>query len=86
METVITINVVEWVLYLVVIWLALSLADSTLALYKRYLEWRIKKLKERKKQYLFIAFIPCCILVLMEYNGLYMVCGYQINATKLENW
>ena len=75
METVITINVVEWVLYLVVIWLALSLADSTLALYKRYLEWRIKKLKERKKQYLFIAFI-----------GLYMVCGYQINATKLENW
>lgn len=49
METVITINVVEWVLYLVVIWLSLSLADSTLALYKRYLEWRIKKLKERKK-------------------------------------
>jgi hypothetical protein len=49
METVITINVVEWVLYLVVIWLALSLADRTLALYKRYLEWRIKKLKERKK-------------------------------------
>lgn len=49
METVITINVVEWVLYLVVIWLALSLSDSTLALYKRYLEWRIKKLKERKK-------------------------------------
>tara|TARA_R110000796_G_scaffold175292_3_gene292324 strand:- start:395 stop:544 length:150 start_codon:yes stop_codon:yes gene_type:complete len=49
METVITINVVEWVLYLVVIWLALSLGDSTLALYKRYLEWRIKKLKERKK-------------------------------------
>ena len=50
METVITINVVEWVLYLVVIWLALSLADSTLALYKRYLEWRIKKLKERKQK------------------------------------
>ena len=49
METVITINVLEWVLYLVVIWLALSLGDSTLALYKRYLEWRIKKLKERKK-------------------------------------
>lgn len=49
METVITINVVEWVLYLVVIWLSLSLADSTLALYKRYLEWRIKKFKERKK-------------------------------------
>ena len=49
METVITINVVEWVLYLVVIWLALSLGDSTLSLYKRYLEWRIKKLKERKK-------------------------------------
>jgi len=45
METVITINVVEWVLYLVVIWLALSLVDSTLALYKRYLEWRIKTRK-----------------------------------------
>lgn len=43
MERVITINVVEWVLYLVVIWLSLSLTDSTLALYKRYLEWRIKK-------------------------------------------
>ena len=49
METVITINVVEWVLHLVVIWLALSLADNTLALYKRYLEWRIKKIKERKQ-------------------------------------
>ena len=49
MKEVITINVVEWVLYLVVIWLALSLADNTLALYKRYLEWRIKKLKERNK-------------------------------------
>jgi len=49
MKEVITINVVEWVLYLVVIWLALSLADNTSALYKRYLEWRIKKLKERNK-------------------------------------
>ncbi len=49
METVITMNVVEWVLYLVIIWLVLSLADSTLALYVRYLEWRIKRLKERKK-------------------------------------
>ena len=49
MKTVITINVVEWVLYLVVIWLALSLADSTLAIYKRYLEWRIKKIKKPKQ-------------------------------------
>ena len=45
----IEINVVEWVLYLVVTWLAFSLANNTLSLYKRYLEWRIKKLKERKK-------------------------------------
>jgi len=50
METVVTINVVEWVLYIVVVYLALSLADSTLALYKRYLERRIKKLKERKNK------------------------------------
>ena len=50
METVITINVVEWVLYIVVIWLALSLADSTLALYKRYLEWKIKKLKDKQNK------------------------------------
>ena len=50
MDTVITINVVEWVLYIVVIWLTLSLVDSTLALYKRYLEWKIKKLKERKNK------------------------------------
>tara|TARA_Y100000385_G_scaffold61188_1_gene59735 strand:- start:1636 stop:1788 length:153 start_codon:yes stop_codon:yes gene_type:complete len=50
METVVTINVVEWVLYIVVVYLSLSLADSTLALYKRYLEWRIKKLKERKNK------------------------------------
>ena len=49
METVITINVVEWVLYFVVVYLALSLADNTLLLYKRYLEWRIKKIKERRK-------------------------------------
>jgi len=48
METVITINVVEWVLYLVIFWLALSLVDSTLALFKKYLEWRIKKLKKSK--------------------------------------
>ena len=46
MDTVITINVVEWVLYIVVIWLTLSLDDSALSLYKRYLEWKIKKLKE----------------------------------------
>tara|TARA_R110002049_G_C8716753_1_gene524517 strand:+ start:16 stop:186 length:171 start_codon:yes stop_codon:yes gene_type:complete len=45
----IEINVVEWVLYIVVIWLALALADTTLALYKRYLEWKIKKLKDKRK-------------------------------------
>ena len=50
METVITINVVEWVLDIVVIWLALSLADGTLALYKRYLEWKIKKLKDKQNK------------------------------------
>ena len=49
METAITINVEEWVLYLVGIWLALSLADSTLLLYKIYLEWKIMKIKERNK-------------------------------------
>ena len=49
METVITINVVEWVLHIVVIWLALGLANNTLRLYKRYLEWRIKKIKERRQ-------------------------------------
>ena len=49
METVITINVVEWVLYLLVIWLALSLADSTLALYKKYLEWKLKNIQRQKK-------------------------------------
>ena len=42
----IEINVVEWVLYIIVIWLSLSLADTTLALYKMYLEWKIKKLKK----------------------------------------
>lgn len=47
METVITINIVEWVLYLVTIWLALILADYTLSLYKRYIEWRIKKLENK---------------------------------------
>ena len=45
----IEINVVEWVLYFVVTWLAFSLANNTLFIYKKYLEWRIKKLKERKK-------------------------------------
>lgn len=50
METVVTINVVEWVLYIVVIYLAFRLGDGALALYKRYLEWRIKKLKERKNK------------------------------------
>jgi len=45
----IEINVVEWVLYIVVIWLALGLADTTLAIYKRYLDWRIKKLKEKRE-------------------------------------
>ncbi len=43
----ITINVLEWVLYIVIIVLALSLADNTLSLYKRYLQWRIKKEKEK---------------------------------------
>jgi len=45
----IEINVVEWVLYIVVIWLALVLADTTLAIYKMYLDWRIKKLKDKRK-------------------------------------
>jgi hypothetical protein len=49
METVITINVVEWVLYFALIWFAIGLADDTLALYKIYLEWKIKKIKERNK-------------------------------------
>ena len=43
----IEINVVEWVLYVVVIWLALSLGDVTLSLYTRYLKWKIKKLKDK---------------------------------------
>ena len=45
METVVTINVVEWVLYIVVVYLAFRLADGVSALYKRYIEWLIKKLK-----------------------------------------
>ena len=49
MAIAITINVAEWVLHLAAIWLALSLADSTLLLYKIYLEWKIKKIKERNK-------------------------------------
>jgi transposase len=40
------INVPEWVLYVVVVWLAIGLADTTLALYQRYLEWKIKKEKD----------------------------------------
>jgi hypothetical protein len=35
METVITINVVEWVLYLVVIWLSLSLWHHRFNVYQR---------------------------------------------------
>ena len=45
----IEINVAEWILYIVVIWLALGLVDTTLAIYKMYLEWRIKKLKDKRK-------------------------------------
>jgi hypothetical protein len=45
----VTINIAEWILYFLMIWLALGLADNTLALYKRYLEWKIKKTKERTK-------------------------------------
>ena len=45
----VTINIAEWILYFLVIWLALGLADNTLALYKRYLEWKIKKIKISNK-------------------------------------
>ena len=45
----IEINVVEWVLYLVVILLTLGLANTTLDLFNTYLEWRIKKLKDKLK-------------------------------------
>ena len=45
--TTITINLAEWVLHIGLIWLVISLVDNTLTLYQRYLEWRIKKLKER---------------------------------------
>ncbi len=48
MNTVITINIVEWALYLAVIWLSLSLADNILVLYKKYLEWKIKRSKLKK--------------------------------------
>ncbi len=47
MGTVITINVLEWVLDLVIIWLAISLVDSTLNLYSEYLKWRLKKKKTK---------------------------------------
>jgi len=46
----ITINIVEWVLYLVVIWLALALADNTLALLERYLKWRLKKKRDEHRK------------------------------------
>ena len=49
MATVITINVAEWILYLVGIWLALSLVDSILLFYKIYLEWRNNKIKKREQ-------------------------------------
>ena len=45
METVVTINVVGLVLYIVVVYLAFRLGDAAHALYKRYIEWLIKKLK-----------------------------------------
>ena len=41
----ITINLPEILVYIFIIWLALTLADSTLNLYVRYLKWRIKKQK-----------------------------------------
>jgi len=43
----IQINVVEWVLYLVVGWLSLVIANTTLNLLKKYLDWRIKVYKKR---------------------------------------
>lgn len=45
----ITINIVEWVACLIVIVMALYAADKTLELYIKWLEWRIKRMKERKK-------------------------------------
>ena len=47
----ITINVVEWVLYIVVILLALSLADMTLSLYEKYIQYRIKKEEKKSKNF-----------------------------------
>tara|TARA_B110000008_G_C16946178_1_gene554544 strand:+ start:470 stop:643 length:174 start_codon:yes stop_codon:yes gene_type:complete len=44
----ITIDVGGWILYFLFTWLALSLADTTLILFKRYIEWKIKKHKKDK--------------------------------------
>lgn len=41
----ITINVPEWITYMVVIFLALWAVDLTLSLYKKYLEWKLRKFK-----------------------------------------
>lgn len=43
----IQINVVEWVLYLVVVWLSLVIANTTLTLLKKYFDWRLKVYKKR---------------------------------------
>jgi len=43
------INIAEWMLYLIVIYLSIALADNTLSLYKKYLEWKIENFKNNSK-------------------------------------
>ena len=50
METVITINIAEWILFLVVILMGFGLADITLSLYSRYLQYKIDKKKNNSRK------------------------------------
>jgi len=45
---VIEINIAEWVLHIILIWLVLQLGDTTLSIYQKYQKWRIKNEVEKK--------------------------------------
>lgn len=44
----IMINVPEWIAYIAIIIIALWAVDKTLLLMKKWYEWRIRKIKNRK--------------------------------------
>lgn len=43
----ITINIVEWMAYVAVMWVAFYAAEKTLDAIKMYLEWKIRKNKKK---------------------------------------